>query len=141
MCGIAGVFHRGGLPSAGEWEAKLTAAAACFAHRGPDASGVFVDAAHGVALAHRRLAILDLDPRSNQPFRSADGTLSLVFNGEIYNFAALRAELTSAGVSFRTSSDTEVLLEGYRAWGLERLLPRLAGMFAFALHDARQNRL
>ncbi len=98
--------------------------------RGPDAEGLWKDDA--VILGHRRLAILDLDARSNQPMHSADGRLSIVFNGEIYNFAELRRELQDQGDTFHTTSDTEVLLALFSRYR-EAMLPRLRGMFAFAI--------
>ncbi len=134
MCGILGILRPQGLePEA--TRKRLKAAADLLTHRGPDAEGFEIRG--GIALGHRRLAILDLDPRANQPMLSKDGSVRVAFNGEIYNFRDLREELRALGVPFSTESDTEVLIEGYRAWGLGGLLPRLAGMFAFALHDAR----
>jgi len=106
--------------------------------RGPDAEGLWQSS--GVVLGHRRLAILDLDPRSTQPMHWSDGNLTIVFNGEIYNFRELRAELEAEGVAFRTTSDTEVLLALY-ARDRDRMLPRLRGMFAFAIWDARAHEL
>lgn len=90
-------------------------------------------------MSHLRLAIIDLDPRSNQPMLSEDGRWALVFNGEIYNFLELMKELAAAGVNFRTKSDTEVILRAAQVWGIERFLQRANGMFAFALHDRQQN--
>ena len=106
--------------------------------RGPDAEGVW--ASEGVVLGHRRLAILDLDARANQPMVSADGRYAIVFNGEIYNFRELRRELEADGVVFRTTSDTEVLLALFAREG-ERMLPRLRGMFAFAIWDTQSREL
>ena len=105
-------------------------------HRGPDGEGwrVFESPAGPVALGHRRLSIIDLEARANQPMSSADGRHWLVFNGEIYNYLELREELQAAGVVFTTTSDAEVLLEAYRAWG-SGALDRLIGMFAFAIWD------
>lgn len=132
MCGIAGVLsHRGRLRQR-ETTAHLSAMIEKIAHRGPDGSGVFVGDLAG--LAHRRLAIIDLNERSAQPMRSADGVVSVTFNGEIYNFQILRAELERRGCRFRTESDTEVLIHGWRVWGSDLVL-KLRGMFAFALWD------
>lgn len=106
------------------------------AHRGPDGEGFSAYDVSGttVELGHLRLAIIDLDVRANQPFLSADGRYALVFNGEIYNYLELRRELEGLGCAFRTQSDTEVLLQAWATWQ-EDCLPRLTGMFAFALLD------
>ncbi|MFA5139457.1 MAG: asparagine synthase (glutamine-hydrolyzing) [Elusimicrobiota bacterium] len=135
MCGIAGFCRPEPLP-----EGLLRGAADLLAHRGPDACGVRVLPQEGVGFAHRRLSILDLDPRADQPMGSPDGLL-ITYNGEIYNFRELREDLRRAGASFRTESDTEVLLEGYRCWGMEGILSRAAGMFAFALYDPKRKTL
>jgi asparagine synthase (glutamine-hydrolysing) len=136
MCGIVGVFDPNGLANAETVEAQLSDAAATMAYRGPDAAGVVVQAKDGVGFAHRRLSILDLDPRANQPMKDRDNLVT--YNGEIYNFQELRSTLLDAGETFKTQSDTEVLLVGYRAWGLAGLLDRIVGMFAFALYDSQQ---
>jgi asparagine synthase (glutamine-hydrolysing) len=107
-------------------------------HRGPDDQGVWNDEVCG--LAHARLSIIDLTPGGHQPMGSADGRVWLSFNGEIYNFQELRAELQAKGYSFRSQSDTEVIIYGYLAWG-ERVIDRLRGMFAFALWDAAGKKL
>jgi asparagine synthase (glutamine-hydrolysing) len=141
MCGLAGILQS----QARLQEAELTALAGAMgdalAHRGPDDRGVWVDAAAGVALAHRRLSILDLSPLGHQPMRSSDGRYWLAYNGEIYNFAALRAELEPLGHRFGGHSDTEVLLAAVVQWGLEATLRRCNGMFAIALWDRREQRL
>lgn len=135
MCGIAGVFDtKGSRPYPA---AVLRAMTDAIAHRGPDGEGFHLEP--GVALGHRRLAIIDLAGGA-QPMHSADGALVVVYNGEIYNFAELRAQLQAKGARFVTRSDTEVLLHGWREWG-EALLPRLRGMFAIALWDARERTL
>ena len=129
MCGIAGTVG-GTAPDAG----VLTAMAGAMAHRGPDGQGVWHDAHAG--LAFRRLAIIDLEERSNQPLHL--GPWHLVFNGEIYNYRELREELRRAGHAFVTEGDGEVLLHAWDAWG-ERALDRVNGMFAFAIwHDERR---
>jgi asparagine synthase (glutamine-hydrolysing) len=103
--------------------------------RGPDSEGTAEWP--GVCLGHRRLAILDLSPAGHQPMLSEDGQIGLVFNGCIYNFMELRKELESCGRKFRSNCDTEVLLQGYEQWGVDRLVPRLRGMFAFGIWDGR----
>jgi asparagine synthase (glutamine-hydrolysing) len=134
MCGIAGELRWSAPPDL----AAVEAMAARLAHRGPDARGAVARGA--VALAHRRLAVIDLDRASDQPMSDASGRLWIVYNGEIYNFGALRARLERGGAVFRTRGDTEVLLEAYRAWG-DRFVEELNGMFAFALWDAGRQRL
>jgi asparagine synthase (glutamine-hydrolysing) len=109
------------------------------ARRGPDAEGIAE--LPGAVLGHRRLAIFDLSDAGAQPMATADGGVWVVFNGAIYNFKALRTELAKRGYSFRGASDTEVLLHGYRAWGVESLARRLRGMFAFALWDGGARKL
>jgi asparagine synthase (glutamine-hydrolysing) len=106
--------------------------------RGPDAEGLWTG--HGVVLGHKRLAIIDLDPRSNQPMTFANERYFLVFNGEIYNYRELRSELESQGELFHTTSDSEVMLALYKRMG-EKMLPRLRGMFAFAIWDAQSREL
>jgi asparagine synthase (glutamine-hydrolysing) len=140
MCGIAGVWRFGGAPG-GALEQQARAMADAIRHRGPDSAGVWIDAEAGVALGHRRLAIIDLSPLGDQPMASADGRFVTAYNGEIYNFQELRTDLEAAGVRFRGSSDTEVLVEGCALWGVEAFAPRLNGMFAFALWDRAQRRL
>jgi asparagine synthase (glutamine-hydrolysing) len=139
MCGIAGVFAASAALDRQHVEASLKRALEEIAHRGPDASGVVVRAQAG--FGHRRLSILDLNARSDQPMSSPDGRHLLTYNGEIYNFRQLRAQLQAKGLSFKTDSDTEVLLAGYGHWGLEELLRRCAGMFAFALYDEERRTL
>ncbi|MFM9978540.1 MAG: XrtA/PEP-CTERM system amidotransferase [Sphingomonadaceae bacterium] len=129
MCAIAGIFH---LETAKPVDpARVRAMADAQAHRGPDGSGVWM--AQGVGLGHRRLAIIDVGG-SAQPMTSADERLVVTYNGEIYNFREVRRELEARGARFVTDGDTEVLLHGWAAWG-PALLPRLNGMFAFALFD------
>ena len=133
MCGIAGFI----TPREEASGAVLQDMLARIAHRGPDGQGVFVEGR--AALGHRRLAIIDLEG-GPQPMYNEDGSLVVVFNGEIYNYQALTAELTAAGHTFATKADTEVLLHGWEQWGPD-LLPRLRGMFAFALWDRAAGRL
>ena len=109
--------------------------------RGPDDGGTWTDAEAGIAFGFRRLAILDLTAAGHQPMVSADGRYVLVFNGEAYNFAALREELEGRGIAFRGNSDTEVVLESFAHWGFLPTLRRLNGMFALALWDRAQRTL
>ena len=135
MCGICGVLVRGeGLPT-GELEPSVARMADTLRHRGPDSSGSWVDADAGIALGHRRLAIVDLTPDGAQPMLSACGRYAIAFNGEIYNFRELRVELDAQGVRFRGRSDTEVLLEAIARWGTAEALRRANGMLAFAVWD------
>ena len=134
MCGIAGMFHLDGAHLPPEADAVVTDMAENMAHRGPDGQGIWRNGP--VCLGHRRLSIIDLSGGS-QPMHTADGRLSIVFNGEIYNFAELRKELIETGACFQTKSDTEIILEAYRRWGVD-CLKRFEGMFAFALWDAQE---
>jgi asparagine synthase (glutamine-hydrolysing) len=118
---------------------RIAGANRTLAHRGPDSAGLWQDA--HCALAFSRLKVIDLSPAGDQPMANEDGSLQIVFNGEIYNFRALRELLQQAGHTFRSKTDTEVILHGYEQWGLEELLPKLRGMFAFALWDAARRRL
>lgn len=136
MCGIAGFWNTGG----GAIDA--TPMAAALTHRGPDDGGAWSDAAAGIALAQRRLSILDLSPAGHQPMASPCGRYVIVYNGEIYNHAALRAELEAErAVVWRGHSDTETLIHGIARWGLEATLQRAVGMFAIALWDRQARTL
>lgn len=136
MCGIAGRYNfASGAPASPE---AIAAMCQLMAHRGPDGHGVRVEGPLG--LGHRRLSIIDLSDAGRQPMSYQDGKLWISFNGEIYNFAALREELEREGHAFRSRTDTEVVLAAYLQWGLP-FLKRLRGMFAFALWDARRRRL
>ncbi len=128
MCGIAGVLKFGGTPVT---ESELTALNGLLKHRGPDGEGAFIKKCAG--LAHRRLSIID-SVGGAQPMVSEDGSCALTFNGEIYNFRELREELKGKGATFRTNSDTEVVLQAWRAWG-SGCVERFRGMFAFAVVD------
>ena len=132
MCGIAGIVQRE-APAAGLTE-KLRQLQAALRHRGPDDAGIYLSPDGRAGLAHTRLSILDLSPAGHQPMASPDGRFHITFNGEIYNFRELREELADAGEKFSTGTDTEVLLRLYLREGAD-CLPKLAGMFAFAVWD------
>lgn len=140
MCGIAGYVTSGHAP---QLTAALRRMAHAIAHRGPDDDGFLETQARGgglrIGLAHRRLSIIDL-ASGHQPLGNEDGSVQIVFNGEIYNFQQLRAELIAAGHAFRTRSDTETIVHAYEQWGAD-CVPRLRGMFAFAIWDAARERL
>ena len=134
MCGIAGCYQQG------DGHKLVDVMTDRIAHRGPDAAGRWdhEDDRVAVQLGHRRLSIIDLSAAADQPL-TKDG-LTLVYNGELYNFQTLRAQLTARGARFVTRSDTEVVLEAWRAWG-PGALPKFRGMFAFALFDQRSGEL
>ncbi|MBS93022.1 MAG: asparagine synthase (glutamine-hydrolyzing) [Chromatiales bacterium] len=135
MCGICGIFRTDSLTVDPN---RVKAMRDIMFSRGPDDAGLSTGA--GFGLGHRRLSIIDLSEHGRQPM-SAGANLEVVFNGEIYNFQELRAELEHSGQEFRTKSDTEVLLLGYRAWGINELVTRLRGMFAFALLDHNKGQI
>lgn len=130
MCGIVGIAAKHEVSAQ-----ALVLASDRVAHRGPDGSGLFISASARVGFGHRRLAIIDLSDAGAQPMTSADGRYTITYNGEIYNFRELKAELTAQGRRFRSDCDTEVLLEGYALLGAG-ILSKLNGIFAFAIHDA-----
>ncbi len=138
MCGIAGFLDSRGDRGPGELSRLAGEMADSLAHRGPDDRGVWVDAAAGIALGHRRLAVIDLSPQGAQPMLSASGRWVIVYNGEIYNYRRLREQLPGP---WRGSSDTEVILAAVERWGVAGTLERLNGMFALALWDQRERRL
>jgi len=147
MCGIAGLLlgpgsargDRARDPDA--LATQVSGMSACLAHRGPDGDGVWTDAQAGVALAQRRLAVVDLTPSGAQPMVSACGRFVTVYNGEVYNARELARELEQDGLRLRGTSDTEVVLESIARFGIERTLPRLIGMFALAVWDRREHEL
>ncbi|HEY0872216.1 MAG TPA: asparagine synthase (glutamine-hydrolyzing) [Vicinamibacterales bacterium] len=136
MCGIAGFAGREALLN----RERLSRMIAAVAHRGPDDSGEWWSDDGQVGLAHRRLAVIDLSPGGHQPMHDASGRLTIVLNGEIYNYRELRESLAARGHTFRSQSDTEVVLAAYREWA-DACVEHLEGMFAFALHDAEARRL
>ncbi|MFT4025972.1 MAG: amidotransferase 1, exosortase A system-associated [Novosphingobium sp.] len=135
MCGIAGIFHLS-TPKPVD-PARIERMCDAMVHRGPDGHGIWT--APGVGLGHRRLSIIDV-AGSPQPMASTDGRAMLVFNGEIYNYRELRAELKAQGATFHTDGDSEVILAAWQRWGVD-CLPRLSGMFAFAIYDLDQRTL
>lgn len=135
MCGIAGIVGLG--PASGAAIRRMTKVQR---HRGPDGEGVWFSPDGRVALGHRRLAIIDLSERAAQPMVDPTGRYVITYNGEIYNYIEIRGELKRLGVSFRSDSDTEVILEAYKQWG-RSCLDRLNGMFAFAIYDMAAGKL
>ena len=134
MCGIVGILDRRGA-SAEALSGTVRAMMDAIRHRGPDDDGDWVDGQSGVALGFRRLAIIDLSPGGHQPMVSADGRFVAVFNGEVYNYRELKAELAGLGHRFQSQSDTEVMLAAAAQWGAKAALQKLVGMFAIALWD------
>lgn len=135
MCGITGFLDLSGHHPEEALIRDGMLMSATLRHRGPDDSGIWMDEAAGVCLAHRRLSIIDLSIDGRQPMHSACGRYVIIFNGEIYNFQNLRHELEREGATFHTRTDTEVILQAVRAWGLEAAVKRFVGMFAFGLWD------
>lgn len=140
MCGLTGFLRKPGSDEE-DLKAVVTKMTESLRHRGPDDVGIWADPEVGVALGFRRLAVIDLSPSGRQPMISANDRLVIVFNGEIFNFQDLRRELVSQGVRFRGSSDTEVILEGICAWGVDATIERLVGMFAIGIWDREECRL
>ena len=136
MCGIVALIS----PSAAIDPGVADSIRDTLVHRGPEVGLTWVHPSRHLALGHRRLSIIDVSQEADQPMVSADGNLRIIFNGEIYNYRELRSELVARGASFRTKSDTEVLLEGFAAWG-DGVLNRINGMFAFAIWDERRRQL
>lgn len=135
MCGIAGIYDLSGQPVSLAQVQRMTDA---LVHRGPDGQGQLAE--ENLGLGHRRLAVIDLTPAAAQPMASGSGHCVLVYNGEVYNFQSLRAELQALGYRFHSTSDTEVVLNAYEVWG-ERCVERFNGMFAFAIWDRRSRQL
>jgi len=141
MCGITGFLQLHGVSSFADPARVIKSMSDTLVHRGPDSSGDWTDPAAGVALGHRRLAIVDLTPAGHQPMISADGRWVVTYNGEIYNFRELRQELENTGCRFRGHSDTEVMLEMVARRGVDATIVRLVGMFAIAFWDRQERHL
>ncbi len=141
MCGIAGLLDRRARQGANALSETVKRSTDTLAHRGPDASDIWTDAEAGIGFGHRRLAIIDLSPLGVQPMHSSDGRYVITFNGEIFNYLDLRAELAAQGAAFRGDSDTEVMLEGFVRWGIRETVAKLIGMFAIGLWDRRTRTL
>ena len=141
MCGFAGFIDISASTSQDALERLAGVMIDPIRHRGPDAGGVWADAAAGLAVGFRRLAIIDISADGDQPMISASGRNAIVYNGETHNTAEIRADLEALGVRFRGHSDTEVVLEACEAWGIETAVARMNGMFAFALWNRRDRRL
>jgi asparagine synthase (glutamine-hydrolysing) len=133
MCGIAGLVRHDAL--APDDPAAVVRMTEAQTHRGPDTGGYYRD--HCVVLGHRRLSIIDVSTAGSQPMSNEDGSIWLTYNGELYNHPELRSQLVSRGHQFRSRTDTEVIVHGYEEWGVEGLLEKLRGMFAFGLYDSR----
>jgi asparagine synthase (glutamine-hydrolysing) len=145
MCGIAGFFEPHSIRTRNELESVAIRMAATIAHRGPDDHGVWVDIDEGIALAHRRLSIIDLSPAGHQPMISRSQRYVIIFNGEIYNYRELKSclggDTAGPGPVFRGSSDTEIMLAAFDRWGLEAAVAKFNGMFAFAVWDREERTL
>ena len=140
MCGIAGIFDTSGTTTQSELQNIGQRMGNRLTHRGPDAGDVWSDNNSGLVLAHRRLSIIDLSGGA-QPMSSSSGRYVLTYNGELYNYRELRAELVKRGIVFRDHSDTEVLLAALSEWPIEKALSKVVGMFAFALWDQKEKKL
>ena len=141
MCGIAGILDPAAATGADRLGGLASTMASSLVHRGPDDSGLWVDADAGVALGHRRLAVIELGPGGAQPMVSSGGRWVVAYNGEIYNHVEVRHRLECGGTRFRSGSDTEVLVAAVEGWGVDRALDACEGMFAAALWDRRDRHL
>jgi asparagine synthase (glutamine-hydrolysing) len=141
MCGIAGLFDTTGRERDPDFTATAQTMANAMPHRGPDARSAWGDQQAGIGFGHRRLSIVDLSPSGAQPMHSRDGRYVMTYNGEVYNFAEIRAELATRGHAFRGTSDTEVMLAAISEWGVTAAVQRFIGMFAFGLFDLQTRAL
>src|SRR5688572_2478277 len=140
MCGLTG-FITGISGRRPDMQAIARRMNDSLRHRGPDAHDIWLEPDSGLALAHRRLSIIDLSPEGRQPMESFSGRYVIIFNGEIYNYLDLKSDLESKGVKFRGRSDTEVLLASVEVYGLNQTLQKINGMFAFAIWDKKSHTL
>jgi asparagine synthase (glutamine-hydrolysing) len=138
MCGIAGFWV---MRASSDLDGIANRMATAIRHRGPDDSGTWTDGTAGVAFGFRRLAIIDVSEQGHQPMLSASGRFVIIFNGEVFNFRAIRKELEARGALFRGHSDTEVMLAAFEAWGIEDAVRRFVGMFAIAVWDKQDREL
>ncbi|MGB7291489.1 MAG: asparagine synthase (glutamine-hydrolyzing) [Thermodesulfobacteriota bacterium] len=136
MCGIVGFCGKGKFND----ESTLVSMRDTLAHRGPDDSGLYIDIEHNVGLAHTRLSIIDLSSLGHQPMSNDRGTIWITYNGEVYNFKEVREELEKKGYSFRSNSDTEVIVKAYEEWGID-CVHKFIGMFAIAIWDRNEKKL
>jgi len=141
MCGLTGFFDPSGNCSEKDMTTIVKKMATTLRHRGPDDDGIWCDGDAGIAIGHRRLAIIDLSPQGHQPMVSGNGEWVVAYNGEVYNFPELHADLVKAGIPFKGRSDTEVILEGCAHWGVAETINRLVGMFAIALWNRKTRSL
>ena len=135
MCGIAGYISDNGFD-----QESFQSAINSMLHRGPDGYGVWCTDDRRVFLGHRRLAVIDISEKAAQPMKSSDGNIIITFNGEIYNYKLIKAQLQETGYQFNTESDTEVVLIAWKHWGVD-CLERLQGMFAFVIYDIQNRKI
>lgn len=140
MCGIVGIISRKPFQNDVISEEIVHRMTEVIVHRGPDSNGIWLSKNKQCALGFRRLAIIDLTPSANQPMISPEGDVVIIFNGEIYNYLEIRKDLINKGYKFRSRSDTEVILQGYKEWG-DKIIDKLSGMFSFAIWDDKKQRL
>tara|TARA_B100000315_G_scaffold36538_1_gene31228 strand:- start:18648 stop:20504 length:1857 start_codon:yes stop_codon:yes gene_type:complete len=138
MCGVTGIINFNNAPIS---ENVLIGMGNALSHRGPDDAGVYINKIKTAGLAHKRLSIIDPSSAGHQPMCNEDGTLWITYNGEIYNHPELRKRLKGSGHTFKSNSDTETIVHAYEEWGIEVLLEKLRGMFAFAIYDTKKLRL
>ncbi len=141
MCGFVGFLDLRRSMAEAELKSVVAKMALQIESRGPDDSGEWADEAAGIALGHRRLSIIDLSPMGHQPMVSASGRNIIAYNGEVYNFADVRAELEGFGIAFRGHSDTEVLLEACELWGVKQAVSKFIGMFSFVIWNREDRAL